>query len=248
MRKFILIVFLLLITAGFSGVIMMYSRILRNNVEVPAGEFVYLFIPTGSDFNDAYRILREKDILRDTSSFRWVAIKKNYPNHVNPGRYRMHSGMSNNRLVGMLRSGNQEPVQLVFNNIRTPQKLAGVIASQIEADSMEILSVFSDKVLIGKHSLIRETILGVFIPNTYEIYWNTSGEEFLDRMVREYRIFWDENRLALARGIELEPMEVMTLASIVDEETLMTEEESRIAGVYINRLNRRIRLHADPTV
>lgn len=248
MRKFILIVFLLLITAGFSGVIMMYSRILRNNVEVPAGEYAYLFIPTGSDFNDAYRILREKDILRDTSSFRWVAIKKNYPNHVNPGRYRMQSGMSNNRLVGMLRSGNQEPVQLVFNNIRTPQKLAGVIAEQIEADSMEILSVFSDKVLIGKHSLIRETILGVFIPNTYEIYWNTSGEEFLDRMVREYRIFWDENRLALARGIELEPMEVMTLASIVDEETLMTEEESRIAGVYINRLNRRIRLHADPTV
>ena len=248
MRKFILIVFLLLITAGFSGVIMMYSRILRNNVEVPAGEYVYIFIPTGSNFNDVLRILGEQDILRDTSSFRWVAIKKNYPNHVNPGRYRMQSGMSNNRLVGMLRSGNQEPVQLVFNNIRTPQKLAGVIAEQIEADSIEILSVFSDKALIEKYNLSRETIPGVFIPNTYEIYWNTSGEEFLDRMVREYRIFWDENRLALARGIELDPMEVMTLASIVDEETLKTEEESRIAGVYINRLNRRIRLHADPTV
>ena len=148
----------------------------------------------------------------------------------------------------MLRSGIQEPVQLVFNNIRTPEKLAGMIAGQIEADSLEILSLFSNTVLMEKHQFSRETIMGVFIPNTYEIYWNTSGEEFLDRMVREYRIFWNEKRLARARRIELEPMEVMTLASIVDEETFMKEEEVRIAGVYINRLNRHIRLHADPTV
>ncbi len=248
MRKYIILIVLLLITAGISGMLMMYDRIWRNNVSIPAGESVDLFIPTGSDFEDVFMLLADQGILRDSSDFRWVAMKKNYPRHVNPGRYRIRSGMSNNRLVGMLRSGTQEPVKLVFNHIRSPEMLAGIVSSQIEADSMEILSLFTDADLLEKHQLTRETILGIFIPNTYEIYWNTSGEEFQVRMLREYRDFWNEERLRKAKRMGLEPMEVVTLASIVDEETLFQDEEARIAGVYINRLNRRIRLHADPTV
>jgi UPF0755 protein len=168
--------------------------------------------------------------------------------NVRPGRYRIRSGMSNDRLAGMLRSGNQEPVRLVFNNIRTPAMLAGVVSEQIEADSLSILSLFSDTKLLEANQLTRETVMGIFIPNTYEIYWNTSARQFFDRMLREYRLFWNEKRLAQARRMGMEPMEVMTLASIVDEETLIPEEEARVAGVYINRLNRRMRLQADPTV
>ena len=137
---------------------------------------------------------------------------------------------------------------VVFNNIRTPQKLAETVATQIEADSPEILSIFFDSALLAEHQLTLETIYGVFIPNTYEIYWNTSPSQFLERMIREYRIFWNEKRLARARNIGLSPMEVMTLASIVDEETLKTKEEARIAGLYMNRLNQGMRLQADPTV
>jgi UPF0755 protein len=248
MRRFLIIVFLLLVLAGISGISMMYNRILRNNVNVEHGETTEFYIPTGSDFSEVYRLLLEQDILLDTSSFLWVAGKKNYPRHVNPGRYLIRSGMSNNQLVGLLRSGEQDPVKLVFNNVRSPEMLAGVVSSQIEVDSMEILSIFSNTDLMEANRLTRETLPGIFIPNTYEIYWNTSGIEFFNRMLREYRTFWSEERLEKARKIGLKPMEVVTLASIVDEECLMREEEARIAGVYINRLNRRIRLQADPTV
>lgn len=217
-------------------------------MNIPSGETRELYIPTGSSFSDVYRILREKDILKDSIAFKWVAEKKNYPRHVKPGLYLFHSGMNNTSLVGMLRSGDQEPIHLVFNNIRTPEKLAGVIGSQIEADSLEILSVFSDTELIESMQLSRESLPGIFIPNTYEIYWNTSAVGFLKRMHREYRIFWNEKRLSQARRIGLEPMEVMTLASIVDEEALFEVEEEKIAGLYMNRLKQGIRLQADPTV
>jgi UPF0755 protein len=177
-----------------------------------------------------------------------VAIKKNYPRHVYPGRYILRGGTSNDRLVNMLRSGSQEPVKLVFNNIRSKEDLAGTLAEQIEADSAGILGLFSNVERIEENGLSPETAIGIFIPNTYEMYWNTSAEELFERMMREYRIFWNEERLSQARRIGLKPMEVITLASIVDEECLMREEEPSIAGVYINRLNRRMRLQADPTV
>jgi UPF0755 protein len=248
MRKYVLIIFLLLLIAGASAVIMMYNRIWRDNINASAGEPIEIYIPTGSDFSDVYQIFREMDILRDTSSFRWVAIKKNYPRHVNPGRYMIQGRPGNNKLVEMLRAGLQEPVRVVFNNIRTPEQFAGIIGEQIEPDSVDILNVFTDDEMLANNRLNRETVLGVFIPNTYEMYWNTSAELFLERMVREYRVFWNENRLSKARKIGLEPMEVMTLASIVDEESYFESEEARIAGLYVNRLKKGIRLQADPTV
>ena len=249
MRRTIVIIFFLvllltaLVTAGS-----MYNRVWRSNVNLSKDREMDIYIPTGSDFEDVLQLIAGHDILRDTSSFRWLAIQKNYPNHVNPGKYRIRHGLNNNELVGLLRSGRQEPVQLVFNNIRTPQKLAEAVATQIEADAPGILSVFFDATLLAEHQLTVETVYGVFIPNTYEIYWNTSPSKFLERMVREYRIFWNEKRLARARNIGLSPMEVMTLASIVDEETLKTKEEPRIAGLYMNRLKQGMRLQADPTV
>jgi UPF0755 protein len=249
MRRTIVIIFFgvllftALVTAGS-----MYNRILRSNVDLAGEEAMDIYIPTGSDFDDVLQLLAEQDILRDTTSFRWLALQKNYPNHVYPGRYRIRNGLNNNDLIGQLRSGRQEPVQLVFNNIRTPAKLAAIIAEQIEADSAGIRSVLKDSALLAGHQLTHETVIGVFIPNTYEIYWNTSPAQFLERMIREYRMFWNEKRLSQAREAGLTPMEVMTLASIVDEETLKKDEEARIAGLYINRLKQGMRLQADPTV
>jgi len=249
MRKTIVIIFfLVLLLTALVAAGSMYNRIWRSNVNLSQDREMDLYIPTGSGFEDVLQLLAGQDVLRDTSSFRWLAIQKNYPNHVHPGKYRIRHGLNNNQLVGLLRSGRQESVQLVFNNIRTPRKLAETVAAQIEADSPGILSVFFDSALLAEQQLTMETVYGVFIPNTYEIYWNTSPSQFLERMIREYRIFWNEKRLARARNIGLSPMEVMTLASIVDEETLKTEEEVRIAGLYMNRLKQGMRLQADPTV
>ncbi len=249
MRKTIVIIFfLVLLLTALVAAGSMYNRIWRSNVNLSQDREMDLYIPTGSGFEDVLQLLAGQDVLRDTSSFRWLAIQKNYPNHVHPGKYRIRHGLNNNQLVGLLRSGRQESVQLVFNNIRTPRKLAETVAAQIEADSPGILSVFFDSELLAGHQLTMETVYGVFIPNTYEIYWNTSPSQFLERMIREYRIFWNEKRLARARNIGLSPMEVMTLASIVDEETLKTKEEARIAGLYMNRLKQGMRLQADPTV
>lgn len=247
-RTIVIIFFLVLLLTALVAAGSMYNRIWRSNVNLSQDREMDLYIPTGAGFKDVLQLLADQNILRDTSSFRWLAIQKNYPNHVHPGKYRIHHGLNNNQLVGLLRSGRQEPVQLVFNNIRTAQKLAETVAAQIEADESGILSIFTDSALLAQHQLSPETVYGVFIPNTYEIYWNTSPSEFLERMVREYRIFWNEKRLANARRIGLSPMEVMTLASIVDEETLKTDEEERIAGLYMNRLKQGIRLQADPTV
>lgn len=249
MRRTIIVVFFLvllltaLVTAGS-----MYNRILRSNVDLAGEKEVDFYIPTGSSFKDVLQMLAEQRMLRDTSSFRWLALQKNYPNNVYPGRYRIRDGLNNNELIGMLRSGRQEPVELVFNNIRTTGKLAATVAEQIEADSAGIRSILRDSAFLAEHQLTPETVFGVFIPNTYEIYWNTSPAQFMERMIREYRIFWNEKRLARARNIGLSPMEVMTLASIVDEETLKKDEEARIAGLYINRLKQGMRLQADPTV
>ncbi len=237
----------IIIIACITGAVM-YKRIFAGNVKFTGDSPAYLYIQTGDVFEDVMRSLSENDLLKDTVSFYWVAVRKNYPRHVYPGRYRLPSGSSNNRLVNILRSGEQEPIKLVFNNIRTREKLAGVVSGQIEADSTDIVAIFGKDDLLQEHGLNRETVMGIFIPNTYEMYWNTSAEGFLERMVREYGNFWNGKRKEQAKRIGLEPMEVMTLASIVDEETLMGEEEPRIAGVYMNRLERRIRLHADPTV
>lgn len=247
MRKLVIGTILTVIIASAAICVLLYNRILASNVNV-SDDAAYLYIPTGSDFEDVMSLLQRTGVLRDTATFRWVALKKNYPRHIYPGCYRIPSGAGNNKLVDLLRSGKQEPVRLVFNNIRTPERLAGVISSQIEADSAGILSLFRDEEYLEGYGLTRETVIGIFIPNTYEIYWNTLPGDFFERMIREYRNFWDEERRALARRIGLEPMEVMTLASIVDEECLITEEEPRIAGVFMNRLERGIRLHADPTV
>ena len=248
MRRNLVILVLLILAAGIIIACRMYAKIWGSNVTIPAGQSAELFIPSGSDFEDVLQILSKEHVLKDSSSFLWVATRKNYPRHVYPGRYRIRAGMSNNALVGMLRSGTQDPVELLFNHIRSAGQLSGTVSRQIEADSTEILSMFSNEEWIGNNGLTRETVLGIFIPNTYEIYWNTSAEEFFNRMLREYRVFWNEKRLARAGRIGMDPMEVMTLASIVDEECLVQEEEAKIAGVYINRLNRRIRLQADPTV
>jgi len=156
--------------------------------------------------------------------------------------------MSNAAFINMLRSGTQAPVNVVINIARTPDDLALRISQQIEAPAEELTRMMHDAAVLGEYGFTRETILGMFIPNTYEFWWNTGAEAFFKRMNREYEKFWKGSRNEKAGTIGLDRNGVVTLASILINESNKEDEYRRMAGVYINRLNQDIPLQADPTV
>ena len=207
----------------------------------------YLYIPTGSNLDDVVAIIKAQQILNNTESFKWVASKMNFKN-IKPGKYKITKGLSNIELVRLLRSGKQEPIKLTFQNIRLKTDFAGYIGKNFEIDSSAFLNMLDSIDLVRQYGFDEETIFCMFIPNTYELYWNTSKEKFFERMQKEYVKFWHTERLAQAKAIGLSPVQVSILASIVDQEALLNREMVRIAGVYMNRLNRGIKLEADPTV
>jgi UPF0755 protein len=206
----------------------------------------FIYIPNDATFEQVSDLASPN--LKNTASFTWVAKKKNYPNKIKAGRYEIKKGMSNNTLVDILRSGNQTPVKVSFNNQDTLEKLAGRIADQIEPDSATILNVITDIEFLNKHNFTKATVLGLFVPNSYEFFWNTSAEKFRDRFIKEYNVFWNNNRLAKAKKLNLTQNEVITLASIVQKETAQISERPVVAGLYLNRLRQRWPLGADPTI
>jgi UPF0755 protein len=212
------------------------------------GEDRILLIPTGSTFDQVIGSLKEEGLITDEKTFRLLAERKKYVDRVKPGRYRVASGTSLNDLVNKLRSGDQDPVRITFTNIRTLPQLAGQVAKYIEADSTALIQVMRDPGTVDRLGFRSETMISVFVPNTYEFWWTTTPEEFLERMAKEYKRFWTEERKAKAKGVNLTQAEVATLASIVQAETAKPDEAPTIAGVYLNRLRIGMPLQADPTL
>lgn len=238
----ILLVFAL--AFGFWG----YKTLMSPNVKTTDGQEFVLYIPTGSDYAQVQTLLQESGILVNPDNFFWVARQKNYPENVHPGRYVIKNGMSNNQLVNMLRGGLQSPVQVKFNNMRDVDQLAGRVAMQIEADSTSIANLLHNQEYVHQLGFNQYTIPALFLPNTYEFYWNTDAENFIAKMSREYDKFWNDERKQQAQEKGLTPVQVSTLASIVNKETNMSDEMPRIAGVYLNRLRNNWLLQADPTL
>jgi len=187
------------------------------------------------------------DYSKHLNTFLLVAAKKNFSNP-KPGRYILKEGMSNNGLVNLLRSGNQTPIKLSFNNQDTLEKLASRIAVQLETDSISLLSTFKDKAFLSKNNLTEKSVLQIFIPNSYEFYWTTSPEKFRTKILIEYNRFWNHSRLQKAKALNLSKGEVITLASIVQKETAQKSERPIVAGLYLNRLKNGWPLQADPTI
>ncbi|HEY1009428.1 endolytic transglycosylase MltG [Daejeonella sp. JGW-45] len=208
----------------------------------------YLYIRTGSDFDDVYESIRKDEVVKDSISFRNAADNMDYPGKVKPGKYRLTKGMSNRSFINMLKAGNQEPVKIAFQNVRLKETLAGMVSKKIETDSASISHLLDSAAFVGKYGFNTDNVYTMFIPNSYEIYWNTSAEKFFTRMYDEYNKFWTQERKARAEKIELSPINVSILASIVDGEALMDKEMPVIAGLYINRLKKGMKLEADPTV
>ncbi|WBX70439.1 endolytic transglycosylase MltG [Tenacibaculum retecalamus] len=180
-------------------------------------------------------------------NFIWVAEKKKFTKPKG-GKYILKKGMSLNDVVNLLRSGNQTPIKLSFNNQDSLEKLAGRIAQQIETDSISLVKVMRENDFLVKNSFNQKNALGMYIPNSYEFYWNTSAEKFRSKMLIEYNRFWSSLRLEKAKKLNLTKKEVTTLASIVQKETAQKSERPIVAGLYLNRLRDGWPLQADPTV
>lgn len=218
----------------------------------PAAHFkadsAVLFIPRGADLDVVVDSLQRIGAIQDETAFRWLCDRKKYTTNVKPGRYRIPDGMSMNALVNKLRSGEQEPVRVTFNGIRRLPELAGKLGRVLEPDSLAFVRVLMDGGTQRKAGYTPETFIAAFVPNTYEFWWTTTPEQFLERMRKEHARFWSAERKAKAAELDLSPVEVVTLASIVQAETVKRTDAPRIAGVYLNRLRIGMPLQADPTL
>lgn len=182
------------------------------------------------------------------AAFNLYASHINLSNRYKAGHYYLTKGMSVIRIARNLALGEQTPINLVVGGARTIPQLASKLSQQIAADSAELVKLLYDKKIRASHGYVRDSIMAMFIPNTYEVYWTISPEQLLQRMHREYDTFWNASRESKRKGLKMSRYEVMTLASIVYEETKAVDEMARVAGVYINRLRKGMPLQADPTV
>lgn len=221
-----------------------YSAMFKPNTSFN-NENAYVFIPTGADYNEVKAQL--EPLLLDIDAFDALAKQKKYTANIKAGRYEIKRGMSNNDIINSIRSNNI-PIKVSFNNQETLEKLAGRIANQIEADSLSLIETMTSEAFYEKSGFSKQTALGMYIPNSYEFFWNTSAEEFRDRMLKEYNRFWNDSRNAKAKALNMSRDKVMALASIVYEESKQASEQPRIAGVYMNRLRIGMPLQADPTL
>ncbi|AWK02704.1 endolytic transglycosylase MltG [Flavobacterium crocinum] len=219
------------------------SKIFSSNTKFEKQE-LYLYVPTDASYADVKKILTP--YVKNFDDFELVAEKRDYPQNVKSGRFLLKKGMNNIDLVRAMRSN--VPVKLVFNNQERLENFAGRIGSEIEADSLSLLKAIKDSTFLASNGFNEENVFAMFIPNTYEIYWNTSAEKFRDKMIKEYHNFWTDERIAKAKAQGLTPVQATILASIVHKESVKKDERPRIAGVYLNRLRLEMPLQADPTV
>lgn len=227
---------------------MIYGFILINKIFSANTKFeekeLYVYVPTGANYTDVKKILTP--YIKNFDNFEMVANKRSYPENVKSGRFLLKKDMNNMDLVRAMRAN--IPVKLAFNNQERLENFAGRVGAEIEADSLSLMKAIKDPAFLKENGFNEENVFAMFIPNTYEIYWNTSAEKFRDKMIKEYHNFWTAERIEKAKEQGLTPVQATILASIVHKESVKKDERPRIAGVYLNRLRLEMPLQADPTV
>lgn len=243
-RVFINIIMLLALIAVILG------YYIRSTVFKPIqlSETAYIYIEPTANYDEIVIQIINKVNLPSEKIFQMLSERMKYSESIKSGRYAIKDGMTMPEILRMLRAGNQSAVKLTFNNMRTKENLAGRISNQLMMDSLSLLNALKDENKANELGFDTNSLAAMFIPNTYEVYWDTSIDNLLKRMQNEYTAFWNESRKAKAKQIGLTPVEVSTLASIVEEEATFSDEYPIVAGLYLNRLKRGQRLQADPTV
>jgi UPF0755 protein len=205
---------------------------------------VFVYIPSNATYAQVQKEL--EPFVKDMSKLDFVASKRAYDTNIKSGKFLIKQNMTSFDMVRSLRKN--IPIKVAFNNQESLNKLAQRLATQLEPDSLQIVKAFTDPVFLKKNKFTQEDILAMFIPNSYEFYWNISAHKLADKMAKEHSKFWNHERLAKAAAKNLSSIEVSILASIVHKETVKSDERARVAGVYLNRLATGMPLQADPTV
>lgn len=243
-KRILLTLVLLGFVVGGIFAYMVYGAFFTPNTAFDNDE-AFVFIRTDTSFSEVKKSL--EPLVRDIDAFESAADKKGYSQNIKAGRYRISKGMNNNEIINTLRVGNV-PVKVAFNNQERLADLAGRVSVQIEADSVSLLKAFRDKEFLAQNQMDEDNSLSLYVPNSYEFFWNTNAEEFRSRMLKEYNRFWNDARREKAKALGLTPNEVVALASIVHKETAKIDERPKVAGLYLNRLRTGMLLQADPTV
>ncbi|MES2381871.1 MAG: endolytic transglycosylase MltG [Bacteroidota bacterium] len=239
-----IIIGILLLFAAYKFVADLFLNNVGDNVNQPT----YIYIQSNESFDRLIYNLDKDHILKNVESFERVAKLLKLDDSVKSGRYKIGNNMSNLALVRLLKSGKQEPVNLVLKYARRTGNLASAISKQIEPDSTELMNAFNDTSFFYKIGFDSNNIISLFVPNTYNVYWNITPKKFMERMKREYDVFWNSNRTTKAILLKLSPLQVSTLASIVMSETNKVDEMPIVARAYLNRMQKGMPLQADPTV
>jgi UPF0755 protein len=192
--------------------------------------------------------LGKGNFVNDMVSFGFLAKLSGYDKEIQPGRYVLRKNMTNLQAIRVLKSGRQEPVKITFNNVRLLKELGDKITKNTGLSGDEFDDALDSFTKNNNEGFTKKNVIAMFIPNTYEVYFNLSPEDLVERMNSEYKKFWNADRLEKAKKLELTPIEVSILASIVQAETIKKDEAPIIAGLYINRLKKGMPLQADPTL
>ena len=222
-------------------------KILGSNVRKSDND-TFLYIKTGATYDQVLQSLKDQDLLKDYWSFNILAKQMQLHNKIKAGKYKLTKGMSNLAIIRKLRNGQQDPVKLVINKIRTQDEWITFISSKIEADTTALRSYINNDTFLSNYGLNTAMALGGIIPDTYELWWNTSAKSLYEKLFGYYTKFWNSDRISKAKAKGLTPNQVMIIASIVEEETNKTDEKQDVASVYINRIRKGMKLQADPTV
>lgn len=246
-KNWLVLVIVVFSTMLSSFVFYFYQVIYTPNFQQEK-EDIDILIPRGATFKDVQNMFYDRGIVNDLVAFSLLAKLMNYDEAVKPGVYTIKKDMPNILVVRRLRSGDQTPVNITFNNVRLIEELPEKITDNTGIDSEDFRKLLEDDTLVASLGFTKESIISMFIPNTYEIYWTMSAEALLKKMKAEHTRFWSDTRKQKAKSLGLTPLEVSTLASIVQAETQQYDEAATVAGLYLNRLKRNIALQADPTL
>ena len=215
----------------------------------------YVYIDTDDNIDSVYNKVEPIANSFPYQAFKTLTHHFGYAGHIHTGRYAIHPGEGALKVWRHMKNGLQEPVNLTLPSVRTLNKLSAELSKKLMIDSTSILQALTDEATCEKYGYDTTTIACMFIPNTYDIYWTSSVEKLLDRMKKESEKFWNSDRTQKAKALQLTPVEVITIASIVDEETANNAEKPMIAGMYYNRFKLRnaeypegMPLQADPTI
>ncbi len=241
------IIFLLILTIkGGYEAFKLYNKYIAVNTTNQTK--IYLYIPTNANYQQVIDSITKTNFLKNQNSFFDLAKERTLKLRFKPGKYGIKTNQNNRQILNMLLAGNQDAVNITFQNVRLKQSFVGLVTKKLECDSVSLIQLLDSANYVSKYGFTTDNVYTMFIPNQYQMFWNTSASQFFERMHKEYLKFWDKNRLKKAESLKLNPQQVSVLAAIVDSEALMDNEMPTIAGLYLNRLQNGIKLEADPTV